>query len=139
MCKSSIVKKKISAPVQCIKQIGQTDCGQLLVARVVYGQTRGSAKDVPCASTNADDRNLICYYAHERIEPQLQLNSDPSSLQALKGWYQGEPCVEDFTNLAFLRGNQPFASLSSHVIDGNVAVGTSTCPLEHVINGEFSL
>ncbi|GFY18284.1 hypothetical protein TNCV_2046901 [Trichonephila clavipes] len=42
----------------------------------------------------------ICHQAHERTE---LLNSDPLSLQALEGWYQGQPCVHERS----LYGRQP--------------------------------
>ncbi|GFS99173.1 hypothetical protein TNCV_1600181 [Trichonephila clavipes] len=62
----------------------------------------------------------ICHYVHERIEPQLRLNSHLSSLKAPEGWYQGQWCVESFTNVVFILGDQPFASHSCHAIAGNV-------------------
>ncbi|GFX53255.1 hypothetical protein TNCV_362491 [Trichonephila clavipes] len=62
---------------------------------------------------------------HEEIEQQLRLNSDPPSLQAPEGWYQGQPYVEGFTNVVFMRGDQPFTSHSHHAIDENNDYATS--------------
>ncbi|GFW20104.1 hypothetical protein TNCV_2320451 [Trichonephila clavipes] len=59
----------------------------------------------------------ICHYVHEGIELQLQLNSDLPSLQAPEGWYQGQSCVEGFTNVVFMRGDQLFGSRSNYTID----------------------
>ncbi|GFW99486.1 DDE_3 domain-containing protein [Trichonephila clavipes] len=65
----------------------------------------------------------ICHYAHEGIEPQLQLDLDPPSLKIPEGWYQGQPYVEGFTNVVFIRGNQPFVSRLRHVKGGNACSG----------------
>ncbi|GFX46617.1 hypothetical protein TNCV_4550561 [Trichonephila clavipes] len=82
----------------------------------------------------------ICHYAHERIEPRLQLNWDPPSLQTLEGSYKGQHCVEGFTNMLFIRGHQPFGSHSRHAICTNVCSGYVNMFTECVINGAlFSL
>ncbi|GFV70801.1 hypothetical protein TNCV_1947111 [Trichonephila clavipes] len=70
----------------------------------------------------------ICHYAQEGTKPQLLMNSGAPSLQALKVWFQ--QCVKGFMNGVCMRGDHPFASLSRHIIDRNVAVGMSACPLD---------
>ena len=77
----------------------------------------------------------ICHYAHEGIEPQLQVNSDPPSLQAPEGLYQHQPCVEGFTKVVFMRGDQPFVLRSRHAIGGNVCSGHANISTGRVING----
>ncbi|GFW99901.1 histone-lysine N-methyltransferase SETMAR [Trichonephila clavipes] len=74
----------------------------------------------------------ICHYAQE-IELQLQLNSDLPSLQAPEGWYQGQPRVEGFTSVVFIRDYQPFASYSRHAI--GVCSGHINMFTGRVING----
>ncbi|GFY05782.1 transposable element Tcb1 transposase [Trichonephila clavipes] len=80
--------------------------------------SRGFNQGRPCATMNACDRYLI--FAHERIVPQLQMNLDHPSLQAPDGWFQGQPCVEDFTNVVFMLYVQPFVPRSRHATGGNV-------------------
>ncbi|GFS71420.1 DDE_3 domain-containing protein [Trichonephila clavipes] len=42
----------------------------------------------------------ICHYACEGIKPQLQLNSDPFSLQAPEDWYQGGNVSSGHVNMS---------------------------------------
>ncbi|GFS89739.1 hypothetical protein TNCV_633301 [Trichonephila clavipes] len=52
-----------------------------------------------------------------RIKSQLRPNSNLPSLQA-PGGYQGQSCIEDFTNVVFKQSDQPFASRFHHRIRG---------------------
>ncbi|GFV12256.1 hypothetical protein TNCV_1537521 [Trichonephila clavipes] len=61
----------------------------------------------------------ICHYAHEGTEPQLRLNSNPPSLQAPEGWYQGQPFLEGFTNVFFVMYKTP---LPPHVMDPSLPI-----------------
>ncbi|GFX74221.1 hypothetical protein TNCV_2912541 [Trichonephila clavipes] len=45
----------------------------------------------------------ICYQVYEGKKTELWLNSDTLSLETQEGWYQGQPRVEGFTNVAFIR------------------------------------
>ncbi|GFW72698.1 hypothetical protein TNCV_3799251 [Trichonephila clavipes] len=75
-----------------------------------------------------------------RIEPQIQVNSKPPSLQALRGWYQGQLCFEGFTKVVFMRGEQPFTFRKSHTKGGNVCNGHVNMFNGRVINrGLFSV
>ncbi|GFT15727.1 hypothetical protein TNCV_4942971 [Trichonephila clavipes] len=77
----------------------------------------------------------ICHYTHEGTESQLGLNSDPLSLQESEGWYQSQPCVEGFTDVVIVRGDQPFGSRSRHSISGNACSGRVNISTGHVIKG----
>ncbi|GFY07233.1 hypothetical protein TNCV_1585881 [Trichonephila clavipes] len=73
----------------------------------------------------------ICHYAHGGIEAQLRLYSDPPSLQAPGGWHQGQLCIEGFTNVIFMQGDQPFSSCSCLTPKmGTFAVSPTACLLD---------
>ncbi|GBN42812.1 hypothetical protein AVEN_205405-1 [Araneus ventricosus] len=81
-------------------------------------QPGGSGKDdQPLRRAPMTD---ICRYAHEGIEPQLRLNSDPPLLQKPEGCCQRQPCVEGFAKVVCTRGDSRFACRSRHDIEGNV-------------------
>ncbi|GFY11210.1 uncharacterized protein TNCV_4471961 [Trichonephila clavipes] len=63
-----------------------------------------------------------------------------SSLQAPKGWYQGQPCVERVTNAVFIQGDQPFAPYSRHTIgSSNLCSGHINMSTGLVNNGGMFL
>ncbi|GFU42509.1 hypothetical protein TNCV_4556311 [Trichonephila clavipes] len=70
------------------------------------------------ATTSVDDRHLLQCAGRKRTATQAELGS---FLAANSGrLLKGQPCVEGFTNMVFMRDDQPFASGSRQAIDGNV-------------------
>ncbi|GBN13953.1 hypothetical protein AVEN_91369-1 [Araneus ventricosus] len=71
----------------------------------------------------------ISRYAHEGIEPQLRLNSDPPLLQPPEARCQHQLCMEGFTKVICTRGDQPFAyayGAGSVFVWGGISLGGRT-------------
>ncbi|GFV86816.1 hypothetical protein TNCV_3965461 [Trichonephila clavipes] len=84
-------------------------------------------------------KNDICHYAHEAIEPQLPLNSDPSSFQALEGQPWSRSTMHRRLHKRFMRGDRPFESHSCPSIGGKVCSEHVNMSTGSVINGGLSL